>query len=81
MTIDLSDNAQGILDRELASGDYGSASEVVEVALRDLAAKREREATIQAVREGVADAEAGRVYSVEEAMEIVRRENPYLQAD
>ena len=81
MTLDLSKGAQSILDRELSTGDYMSVSEVVEIALRDLAAKREREETMQAIREGVADAEAGRMYSVEKAFEIIRRENPYLQAD
>ena len=81
MTLDLSRGAQNLLDRELSTGAYASASEVVEVALRDLAAKRDREETMQAIRDGVADAEAGRMYSVEEAFEIIRRENPYLQAD
>ena len=79
MTLDLSKGAQSILDRELSTGDYMSASEVVEIALRDRAAKREREETIQAIREGVADAEAGRMCSVEETFRRIEERNPYLK--
>ena len=79
MTLDLSKGAQSILDRELSTGVYMSASDVVEIALRDLAAKREREETMQAIREGVADAEAGRMYTVEETFRRIEERNPYLK--
>ncbi|MCH8828423.1 MAG: type II toxin-antitoxin system ParD family antitoxin [Planctomycetes bacterium] len=81
MTIDLSESAQNILDRELSTGAYASATEVLDVALRDLAAKREREETIQAIREGVAAAEAGDTYSVEEVFDELYEEFPNLKAD
>ncbi|GAB4157588.1 MAG: hypothetical protein Tsb009_34690 [Planctomycetaceae bacterium] len=79
MMLDLSENAKELVNKELETGAYSSASEVVEVALRNLAAKRKQEETIQAIREGVADAEAGRVHSVEEAFHQIEESNPYLR--
>lgn len=81
MTLELSERAQLILDREFATGAYTSTSEVVEAALRNLASKREREETIQAIREGVADADAGRTASAEEVFEQIYRKHPNLRAD
>ena len=67
MTIIPTPAVERLMDELMATGSYASENDVLEEALRTLSEKREREETIQAVREGVADAEAGRVCSVEEA--------------
>ena len=78
MTVELSDYAQKFVDEKVSSGACSSATEAIDEAIRDLEARREREETIRAVKQGVADFEAGRIHTVDEAREITRRENPYL---
>jgi predicted transcriptional regulator len=52
-----------LVREELASGEYGSEDDVLLEAMRSL---RERNETIAAIREGLADTEAGRVFPLEE---------------
>lgn len=76
MTVDLSPKAQELLALQLARGQYESATEVVETALQVLV---ERDETIRAVREGLADLEAGRAYDAQEAFDEIRSKHPSLQ--
>ena len=70
-----------LMDELMATGSYSSENDVLEEALRSLSEKREREETIRAVREGVADAEAGRVSSVDEVFERIYKKHSKLRSD
>jgi putative addiction module CopG family antidote len=74
MTINPSPIVERLLHHQLARGGFSSENEVLEEALRTLAEKQEREETIRAVREGVADAEAGRVSTVDEVFDRIDAE-------
>lgn len=80
MMIELGKSAKRLLDDALATGAYGSAPEVIEAALRGLAAERERQETIRAVREAVAAAEAGQTRSVEDMFDQLDEQFPNLRA-
>jgi putative addiction module CopG family antidote len=81
MTITPTPTVERLLHQQLSRGGYTSENEVLEEALRTLAEKQEREATIRAVREGVAAAEAGEVSSVEEVFDRIDAEFPSLKSD
>lgn len=59
-----------LLQDRLSSGLYSSEDEVL---LEAMLALRDRDATVAAVREGIADMEAGRVMTIEEADAEMRR--------
>ena len=81
MTITPTPTVERLMDELMATGSYSSENDVLEEALRMLSEKREREETVQAVREGVADAEAGRVSSVDEVFERIYQKHPKLRSD
>lgn len=54
-TVDLSDHLSGFIDAQVASGRFGSASEVVQEGLRLL---EERELRLQRLREAIREGEA-----------------------
>lgn len=81
MTITPSPTVERLLHHQLSRGGYTSENEVLEEALRTLAEKQEREETIAAIREGVADAEAGRVSTVDEVFDRIYEKHPNLRTD
>jgi antitoxin ParD1/3/4 len=81
MITELSAEAQAFLRRQVEAGKYASEVEVVEESLRVLAERDEYEATVAAVREGVADAEAGRVHTVKEVFDELYEKYPSLKSE
>ena len=71
MTIELTDELQKIVDQKLETGEYDSATAVVAEALNALV---ERDRTLETIREGIADMEAGRTHPAEEVFEEIRQE-------
>lgn len=72
MTITPTPVVEKLIRQQMERGTYSSENAVLEDALRTLTERQEREATIRAVREGVAAAEAGETLSVNEAREEYR---------
>jgi antitoxin ParD1/3/4 len=81
MIVELSTEAQAFLRRQIERGKYATEAEVVEEGLRALAERDEYEATVAAVRQGVADAEAGRVYTVKEVFDRLYEKYPSLKSE
>lgn len=65
----LAEDLREIVDRLLGSGEYATDDAVLRRALRML---DEHERVMQGIREGMADVEAGRVMSLDEADRRVR---------
>jgi putative addiction module CopG family antidote len=72
MPIEIPSEFRPFVDQELKTGLYRSDQEVVNKALEML--RREREEALAGIREGLADAEAGRVQSLDGAFEDLRVE-------
>ena len=81
MTINPTPTVERLIHEQLARGSYSSENDVLEEALLTLSEKQEREATIQAVREGVAAAEAGQTSSVEEVFDRIYKDYPNLRVN
>lgn len=79
MTIHASAAVEELLQQQMATGKYTSENQVLEEALRLLNKQSQHDETLQAIREGIADADAGRVMSIDEAFESVRQSHPYLR--
>ena len=76
MTYQLPPDVQQFVSEQLATGQYGSADDVLRDAVRAL---KWRRAEIAAIAEGVADMEAGRYQSVDEVDAELRRELDFPQ--
>jgi antitoxin ParD1/3/4 len=61
---------QGFVDRELATGRYQSAEEIVIAGLRLL--QRDRQEALQGIREGLAESERGEGIPLDEAFDQLR---------
>ncbi len=68
MNITLSPEAEKVVNERVQNGDYASASEVVEDALRALEAwkVRDYEEAVAGIRRGIEAADAGRTTSLED---------------
>ena len=78
MSVDLAPDVWSEIQRQLAEGGYASHDEVLREAL---AALRWREEEVQAIREGIADMEAGRMVTLEEFDREFRRRNALPAAE
>lgn len=65
----------------MGHGNFSTESAAIDAALNHFAEHLERQATIEAVRQGVADAEAGRTYTVEEVFKRLDEKYPNLRTD
>jgi antitoxin ParD1/3/4 len=64
-----------VIHERVSSGDYGSVSEVIREAMRAWLQRERRLAALdEAIARGIADAEAGRVQTIEEVRGEVRAE-------
>jgi putative addiction module CopG family antidote len=72
MSVDLAPDVWKEIQRQLASGSYATADEVLREAL---AALRSREQEVIAIQEGIDDMEAGRVLPMREFDREFRRRN------
>ncbi|MBI1904058.1 MAG: type II toxin-antitoxin system ParD family antitoxin [Planctomycetia bacterium] len=72
MPIEIPSEFRPFVDQELQTGLYRSDQDVVNKALEML--RREREEALAGIREGLADVEAGRVQSLDDAFEDLRVE-------
>ena len=74
--IELTPAQQAFVDQQIATGAYREPSEVVQAgldALRREAERREYAETVESVKRGLADHEAGRSMPVEDAYREVRK--------
>jgi len=75
LNVSLGPRYRKLTDDLVASGRYGSASEVIRAAMRLLEAdERETRETVAGIRRGLADVAAGRVRPVAEVLARMRRE-------
>jgi predicted transcriptional regulator len=72
MTIEIPVELQPFVSQQLALGCFANEEQLVTEALKLL--KAEREETLEGIRQGLADAAAGRVQSVSDAFADLRRE-------
>lgn len=80
MTIKLTRETEGLLQELMVSGRYPSQEEAIEEAVRLLAERdAEYKAVVAAVKEGVAAAESGDVYPLEEAFARIEAKYPFLK--
>lgn len=75
MQVVLSPKVTELLNEQVQSGQYESPMAVLEEALRALKERDDREywETVEGIRRGLADAEAGRVQPLTEAFQEIRR--------
>lgn len=71
MTVDVDQETQALIAEQLRSGEYSDANELLKAALRLLQKGRgafedDLLESLRALEEGIADAKAGRVYSIDE---------------
>lgn len=76
MTIDTTPAVDEAIQRHMASGRFGSEIELIERALRAL----DEQDALEAIREGVEDARAGRSRSVDEVFDDFERKYPNLKS-
>ena len=76
MTIKTTPSVDEAIQRHMASGRFASEVELIEQALRAL----DEQDALEAIREGVEDARAGRSRSVDEVFDDIERKYPNLKA-
>lgn len=67
-SFNLGDHFEGFLTAQVESGLYGSKSEVIRAALRDLEERQRREATLEMMRRSMEDIDAGRTKPAKQAL-------------
>ena len=72
MAIEMSPDLEEFVEREVSSGHFDSRSSVIAHALRLM--QRDREEAINGIKAGLADEQAGRTQSLDEAFSDLRRE-------
>ena len=73
MTIDLSPAAVKLLDEQMARGKFASPADVVEQALQLFAKHQSEEESLAALRESIAEMEAGQTHPANEVFEEIRQ--------
>lgn len=79
MTIDLSPAAELLLNEQMARGHFGSPSDLVEHALRLYGFHLTEEESLAALRESVAEAEAGKTIPAEQVFEEIRNKHGWAE--
>ena len=81
MSINLSPSAEKLLNEQMARGSFSSPSDLVEQALRFYGFHLTDDEALAALKESVAEMEAGKTVTVEEAFQQIEERNSYLREE
>jgi antitoxin ParD1/3/4 len=80
LSISLPGEVARVIHQRVSSGDYGSISEVIRDAMRAWLQRERRLASLDAaIAAGIADADAGRMHSIEEVRQEIRAHRQRLK--
>lgn len=79
MTLDLSPTAEKLLNEQMARGGFASQSDLVEHALRLYGFHLTEEESLAALRESIAEMEAGKTVAAEEVFEEIRNKHGWAE--
>lgn len=74
MNLDLPENLDAFVKAQIRSGRFASEQDVMAEAVRTLKSRLNQADTVAAIRQGIADVDAGRTRPWEEALAEVRRD-------
>ncbi len=77
MNLDLPENLDAFVKAQVRSGRFASEQDVMAEAVRTLKSRLDQADTVEAIRQGIADIDAGHTISLEEFREEVRRTHGY----
>jgi len=73
MTVELPENLDSFVKAQVRSGRFASEQEVMAEAVRALKSRLEQVDAVEAIRQGIADVDAGHTVSLEDFEDEVRR--------
>ena len=74
MNLDLPENLDAFVKAQVRGGRFASEQDVMAEAVRTLKSRLDQADTIEAIRQGIADVDAGRIQPWDEALAEIRRD-------